>query len=172
MPEIFRTRDCILWSKRDLTTVVVSNDMVANGWAGGQGVQWFGVVGDERVVTYSEGHFGGYLVWGSDESADQYTAMTRQHLTYQYGVMAFGGSLMATTTYERYTYNSRLSGGPLIALTYTANVPLYLSLRGLWTLEDELSLVSSPLAPAPVAGFAAQIPKSVNSNFLGVQVMM
>ena len=171
MSDILRTRDCIIWYKGDTTTVVVSDAMVASGWPGGQGVCWYGVVGDDRVVTYSQGLFGGYLAWGSDEQADQFTGMTRQQLTYKYALLIFGGSLMATTSFEQYTYASRLAG-PLVPIVYTANTPLHLSLRGLWTSEDELSLTGNPLAPAPVTGFVAQVPKSVNNRFLGIQVVM
>lgn len=171
MAEIFRSRDCVLWYKGDSTTVTVSGAMLTNGWPGGQGVQWLNFSGDDRVVTYSQGLFGGYLLWGSDETGDRYTAMTGQQITYKYAVLIFGGSLMATTTFERYTYNSRLAG-PLVPLTYTANAPLRLSSRGLWTTEDELTLSGSPLAPAPVVGFVAQVPKSLNNNFVGIQVVM
>lgn len=171
MVEVLRSRDCIVWSKSAITTVAVSDAMVSSGWAGGQGVQWTNSLGNERVVTYSNGLFGGYLIWGSNESSDQYTAMTKQHIAYKYGVMVFSGSLMATTTYERYTYASRLAG-PLVPLSYTSNQPLRLSLRGYWTNEDEMSVTSHVQAPSPVVGFVAQIPKSVNNNFLGIQVVM
>jgi hypothetical protein len=173
MTEILRTRDCIVFFKGDSTTVTVSSAMVTGGWAGGQGVQWVGVSQDDRVVTYSSGLYGGFLVWGSAEVGDRFTAMSDQQTTYRYATMFFGGNLISTTSYEKYTYASRISG-PLVPLIYHSNDILYLSLRGLWTNEDELSqqIPSNPLAPAFFVGFVAQIPKASNSYWLGIQTSM
>ena len=172
MPEIIRSRDCVVFFKGDTQPVIVSPDMLRLGWSGGQGVQWVDSTTDERMVTFSSGLYGGFLIWGSDESADQFTAMTQQQLVYQYAIMLSGGCLMATTSYERYTYSSRLLGGPYVPLVYQANDILYLSKRGLWTKEDELTISGDPLAPAFFTGFVAQVPKSVNNNFLGIQTSM
>lgn len=173
MTEILRSRDCIVLFKGDSTTVTVSSAMVAGGWAGGQGVQWVGAAQDDRVVTYSSGLYGGFLVWGSDETGDRYTAMTNQQTSYRYATMFFGGSLISTSTYERYTYASRVAGTP-VPIVYSANDPLYFSLRGLFTNEDELSQQSptNPLAPAFFVGFVAQIPKAPNNYWLGIQTSM
>jgi hypothetical protein len=172
MPEIIRSRDCVVFFKGDTQPVIVSPDMIRLGWSGGQGVQWVDSPTDERMVTFSSGLYGGFLVWGSDESADEFTAMTKQQLVYQYAVMLSGGCLMATTSYERYTYASRIVGPPYVPISYQANDILYLSKRGLWTKEDEMTLSGDPLAPCFFTGFVAQIPKSVNSNFLGIQTSM
>jgi len=172
MPEIIRSRDCVVFFKGDTQPVIVSPDMLSLGWSGGQGVQWVDSTTDERMVTFSSGLYGGFLIWGSDESADQFTAMTQQQLVYQYAIMLSGGCLMATTSYERYTYSSRLLGGPYVPLVYQANDILYLSKRGLWTKEDELTISGDLLAPAFFTGFVAQVPKSVNNNFLGIQTSM
>src|SRR6185312_10228307 len=107
MAEILRSRNCIILYKGDSTTVTVSSAMVASGWAGGQGVQWAGVVGDDRIVTYSQGLFGGFMFWGSDEQGDDYTAITRQQVVYRYATMFFGGCLISTSSYESYTRASR-----------------------------------------------------------------
>jgi hypothetical protein len=171
MPEITRSRDCIVFFKGDTQPVIVSQDMLRLGWSGGQGVQWVDSTTDERMVTFSSGLYGGFLIWGSDESADQFTAMTKQQLVYQYAVMLSGGCLMATTSYELYTYASRISGGPLVPLVYQANDLLYLSNRGLWTKENEMNLID-PTTSAFFTGFVAQVPKSVNNNFLGIQTSM
>ncbi len=173
MTEILRSRDCIVLFKGDSTTVTVSSAMVSGGWAGGQGVQWVGASQDDRVVTYSSGLYGGFLVWGSDETGDRYTAMTNQQTAYRYATMFFGGSLISTSTYERYTYASRVAG-TLVPIVYHANDPLYLSLRGLFTNEDELSqqTPTNPLAPAFFVGFVAQIPKPTNNYWLGIQTSM
>ena len=169
MPEILRSRECIVLFKGDSQTVVVSQDMVTRGWPGGQGVQWVNSTVDERVVTYSEGLYGGFLIWGSDESGDVYAAMTRSQPYYQYATMLSGGNLIMTSSYERYTYASRIGAGPLVPLVYNAQDPLYFSKRGLWTIEDELTLSGDPRAPAFFAGFVSQRPKANNTFFLGIQ---
>lgn len=171
MPEIIRSRDCNVYFKGDSQTVVLSSAMVAGGWPGGQGVQWAPSVGDERTVTYSNGLYGGFLVWGSDEVGDRYTAMTRNQPHYRFATMFFGGCLMSTSSYERYTYASRLSG-PLVPLVYGICDPLFLSRRGLWTKEDEMTLASDPKAPAFFCGFVAQTPKASNRFFLSIQTSM
>ena len=172
MSEIFRGRDCLVLFAGDRQTVAVDAAMVQTGWPGGQGVQWVDVAADVRTVTYSTGLYGGFLIWGSDEIADRYTALTRNQLVYAEATMLSGGCLMLTTSYERYTWASRTGGGPLVSLVYGANDVLYLSLRGLWTREDELTLSGSALAPAFFTGFVAQVPKASNAGFLGIQTSM
>jgi hypothetical protein len=172
MPEITRSRDCVLFFKGDAYTVTVSQAMVQGGWAGGSGVQWVDSPSDERMVTYSSGLYGGIAVWGSDESADRFTAMTRNGIVYQQTVLIAGGSLISTSSYERYTWASRMAGGPFVPLVYQPNDVLFLSLRGLWTKEDELTLSADPRAPAFFAGFVSQVPKPQNDLFLGIQTSM
>jgi len=171
MPEIFRTRDCVVFFKDDSTTVAVDDALVAQGWPGGQGVQWVDPASDEFLVTFSQGLFGGFLMWGSNEVGDDHTAITRNQPHYRFATMLWGAALFATSTYERYTWASR-QAGPLVPLSYAPDQRLYLSLRGLWTSEDELTASGSPLAPAPLAGIVAQIPKALNDYYLGVQTVM
>lgn len=173
MPDILRSRDCTVFTYGDRQTVAVDQTMVTLGWPGGLGVQWVaaspGV--DERIVTFSKGLYGGFLVWGSDETGDKFTAMTRQQPYWRYATMFSGGCLIATSSYERYTYASRL-GGPLVPLVYAPNDVLYFSLRGLWTKEDELTLSGDPLAPCFFTGFVAQVPKASNQFFMGIQTSL
>lgn len=171
MPEILRSRDCILFQKGDSITVVVSQAMLDGGWAGGQGVRWVDTGSDALVVDYGDGHFGGFLLWGSDESADQFTAMTRNQLVYQFAVMFIGGNILSTRTYERYTYASRTGGGPLVPIAYYPNAPVYQSLRGLWTIENERTLAGLP-DPSEHCGWVVQLPKPNNDHFLGVQAVL
>ncbi len=175
--DIIRGRDCVVFINGDTTTVTIDNRLAAGGWIGGQGVQWAPSTGDERVITYSKGLYGGFMLWGSDEAADQYTSMTGQFLRYREGVMVAGRALISTLAYESYTYASRVAHAadalnPLVPLVYTPSDLLYFSLRGLWTKEDELTLSSDPLAPAFFTGFCAQKPKANNSFFLGIQTSM
>jgi hypothetical protein len=166
--EFIRSRDCVVFFKGDNQTVAVSSNMVARGWPGGQGVQWDSSTNDELIVTYSDGLYGGFLIWGSDEVGDDYSAMTRAQPHYRFATMFSGSCMIATSSYERYTYASRVSG-PLVPLTYAAQDVLYFSKRGLWTKEDELALSSDPRAPAFFVGFVTQVPKPINRNFLGIQ---
>ena len=171
MPELFRTRDCIVYYLDDAYTVVVDSTLVQQGWAGGQGVQWAGTVADDFLVTFSRGFFGGFLVWGSDEDGDDFTAGTRNQPHYRFATMLSGAALFVTSSYERYTWASR-QVGPLVPLVYQPDQKLYLSLRGLWTNEDELTASGDPAAPSPLAGMTAQIPKALNDYYLGVQTVM
>ncbi len=151
--------------------VTLSEAMIQGGWIGGQGVQWVDSDTDDRVITYSMGLYGGFLIWGSDEMADRYTAMTKNQLVYGTAVMMVGRALISTLAYEKYTYASRLAG-PLVPLNYQSHDILYLSLRGLWTKEDELTLSGNPLAPAFFTGFVAQVPKASNQFQVGIQTSM
>lgn len=170
--DLIRGRDCVVFFKGDGYTISVSSAMLSGGWVGGQGVQWGSYSDpDNPIITYSSGLFGGFMLWGSNEAADQYTAMTGQYLTYGYGVLMAGRAIISTIAYEQYTYASR-HVGPLVPLTYNPNDPLYMSLRGYWTKEDELTLSGSPLAPALACGFVCQLPKAVNEFRLGVQTKL
>lgn len=170
--DIVRARDCVMFSKGDMHPVTVDSAMIQGGWPGGQGVQWVDSTLPDPVVSYSQGLYGGFLLWGSDESADQYVSTTRGQLVHPHtAVMVAGNSVISTSSYERYTYASRLAG-PLVPLVYAPKDPLYFSLRGLWTKEDELTLSGSPLAPAFFTGFTIQAPAPINQFFLGIQTSL
>lgn len=171
MPEIIRARNCIVFHKGDTLTVAIDDAMAAGGWPGGQGVMWKDSSQDEFLTTYSDGRGVGFLIWGSDEDADQFTALTRNQPTYRFAVMIFGNSLISTSSFEQYTYASRIAGPPFVPLVYGPNDPLYFSLRGLWTKEDEATLSGKPYAPLDPVGIVAQLPKPSNNNFLGIQTL-
>lgn len=171
MSEIFRSRDCIVFVKDTTYTVAVSSGMVLGGWPGGQGVQWVGTVQDEFLVTYSRGKAAGFLIWGSDEAGDDFAGMTRNQPHWRFATIFLGAALFSTSTYEHYTLASRLAG-PLIPLVYAPNDPLYFSLRGYWTKEDELTLSGDLAAPSTSVGYVAQLPKTSNRNFLGIQAIL
>ena len=168
MPEIIRGRDCIVFFKGDTYPVTVSDDMIDQGWLGGIGVMWTPGTNDERTVTFSDGRYGGILIWGSNETADQYSALTENQPIYKSASFMAGGALISTTTYERYTYASR-QAGPLVPITYSIQDILYLSLRGYWTNEDEATLSGAAYAPNFFAGHVAQTPKIANNYYLGIQ---
>lgn len=171
MTEIVRSRDLILFFAGDKYTVTPSADMLAQGWKGGQGVMWAPGVKDERTVTFSNGNYGGLMLYGSDEVPDMHTGLTGNQVTYRFATILLGGCLISTSTYERYTYASRQIG-PLVPLVYTPNQILYFSLRGYWTNEDEASIVGAPYAPDFFTGFVAQVPKAQNNYFLGIQTSL
>lgn len=171
--EILRSRDCIVFFKGDTYTVTPSQAMLDQGWTGGQGVMWTPGSDDVRTVTFSNGLYGGYVLWGSDETADQWNAATRNQLTHHFVVMGAGGHLISTSTYEKYTWASRQGPGPLVPLVYQANDILYMSVRGRWTKEDEATLANLPHAPNFFTGFVAQVPRLDNGVlFLGIQTSM
>jgi hypothetical protein len=164
-----RTRDCYSLFKGDSYTVAVNQAMATSGWVGGQGVKWVDSPRDEFLVTLSDGLYGGFMLNGSNEPSDQFTAMTGQQPLYGYGTFCAGGWLMATIAYEKYTWASR-QVGPLIPITYTAGVRLRFSLRGYWTTEDEWTLSGDPRAPNNYyIGSIIQAPSADNNNYLSLQ---
>ena len=171
MPDLARTRDCVILVKGDAYAVEVDASLAASGWRGGQGIQWVTALKDVPTVKLSDGYYAGFALWGSDESSDQYTSMTRQFPAYRYLVLGAGGWVISTSTYEKYTYASRVGGGPLVPLVYNASDRLVFSLRGYWTKEDEWTLSGDPRAPNSFyIGFVAQAPSPSTSDYLTVQV--
>lgn len=168
--ELPRSRDCIILFKGDAYPVTVSDAMASGGWQGGQGVQWVASNKDEFLVTYSDGYYAGFMLWGSDESSDQFTAMTRNQPFYRFATVGAGGWQISTRSYEKYTYASR-QAGPLVPITYSASDRLVFSLRGFWTKEDEWTLAGDPRAPnAYFIGFVSQAPSAATEFFMGIQV--
>jgi hypothetical protein len=165
-----RDRDCYVLFKGDAYTVAVSDTMKAGGWMGGQGVQWTDSPRDEFIVTYSDGLYGGFMLWGSNEVPDGLTSMTGSQATYGYGVFCAGGWLIATRAFERYTYASRIGGGALVENTYQVGQRLVFSLRGLWTVEDEWTLSSDPRGSnGYFIGNIVQAPTADNNYYLTLQ---
>lgn len=146
MAEVFRTRDVVVFMKGDAFPVALNATLLSQGWAGGQGVQWADSPHDEFLVERSTGRYGGFLLWGSDEDSDRLTAITGYQVISGHGVLCAGGWVIATRTYEKYTWASRQSG-PLVENVFTPGQRLVFSLRGLWTPEDEWTLASDPRAP-------------------------
>lgn len=170
--DLIRSRDCVVFVKGEAHMVALDQTIMDGGWIGGQGVQWVNAMVDDPTVSYSSGLFGGFLLWGSDESADRFTAMTGNQIAYGHAVMMAGRALISTRAYESYTYASRSGPGPLVPLIYKAHDRVFFSLRGLWTNEDELTLSSNPLAPAFFTGVVSQVPKAINEFYLGIQTKL
>lgn len=166
MSEFNPTRDVVVLFKGDSYTVSVDAAMRTNGWIGGQGVQWVDSTKDEFLVSYSTGLFGGFMLWGSNESSDQYIAYVDQQPAYGYGVLCAGGWLIHTRAFELYTYASRTGGGPLVPISYTIGQKLLFSLRGYWTNEDEWTLSGDPRAPNGY--FVGNVVSTPRTNALGV----
>lgn len=168
--EIPRTRDVIIFDKGKTFTVNLTQEMVSGGWKGGQGVQYVSAQNEEPYVTYSSGIAAGFLLWGSDEVSDDFTAMTRNQPTYAFATMGAGAWLMSTATYEEFTYASRIGPGPLVPIVYNPSDRLYFSLRGLWTKEDEFVLSGDPRAPNVIIGSVSQAPSPGWDNYMTIQV--
>jgi hypothetical protein len=166
--DIIRGRDCMVFSKAEVYAVGIDDAMLAGGWPGGQGVTWIDSPSEVPMVSYSNGLYGGFLIFGSDESADQYVSSTQNQLVYGIGVIATGNAIISTSSYEKYTYASRIGPGPLIPLVYAPGNPLYFSKRGLWTKEQE----GTPLGSNFFTGFVVQAPMPINQFFLGVQTSL
>lgn len=166
MTEIIRNRDVVVHFRGDSYPVAVDSALLAAGWAGGQGVKWANSPQDEFMVTFSDGIYGGFLLWGSNEDADQYLGMSHQQLDYGYGIFCGGGWLISTRTYEHYTYASRLAP-PLVPIVYQVGQRLVFSSRGLWTNEDEWTLSGDPRAPNTFyTAYVAQVPRALNNYYL------
>jgi hypothetical protein len=169
MPDLARSRDLIILFKGDTLTPVLSDTMRQNGWVGGQGVQWAAPSKDEFKVTFSDGLYAGFMLFGSDESSDKFTSMTGNQVVYAAGAMGFGGWLISTIAFERYTYASRQSG-PLAPITYNSSDRLLFSLRGLWTKEDEWTLSGDSRAPNNYfIGYVSQPPSALTRGYMTIQ---
>jgi hypothetical protein len=150
-----RERDCYALYRGDSFTVAVSSSMRQQGWQGGQGVMWINSPRDEFLVTFSDGIYGGFLLWGSNEEADQLTGLTGTQPEYGFATFCAGGWLISTRTIERYTYASRIGGGPLVPITYSVGERLLFSSRGYFTNESEWDQMVPP------------DPRGVNGYYLG-----
>jgi len=174
MPEIFRTRDTVVFVKGITYTVKASNALITAGWPGGQGLMWADDPGTEFAVTFADGGRGsGFAMWGSDESSDEFTGMTEGQPAVGYLVMGSGSWIMSTLSFEVYTYASRVAG-PLVEIAYNPGQKLFWSLRGLWTIEDEWALSGDPRAPnVDPVGFVTQVPNAtLTNNYLTVQTTL
>lgn len=164
--EVARSRDVVIFSKGDSITVEL--DPSLRSWSGGLGVAWAsGGDKDTFAVQASDGLFGGFFLWGSDESGDQFVSLTRSQPSYGYAVMGTGNWVGYFSNYEIYTYASRIGGGPLVPLVYNPTDLLYFSLRGLWTKEDEWVLSGDPRGTLPWScGYVVCPPEEVGAPLL------
>jgi hypothetical protein len=164
-----RTRDCYPLFKGDSYPVAISDSLLASGWQGGIGVMWADSAKDEFMVTLSDGLYGGFLLWGSNEDSDQLIGMVGAQQAHRYATFCAGGWLMATTAFERYTWQSR-QAGPLVPITYQVGERLVFSLRGRWTNQDEWSLSGDPRGSNQYfVGCVVQVPSSDNNQYMTIQ---
>ncbi len=171
-----RTRDTVVLFKGDAYPVTLSQEMIDGGWAGGQGVQWADAgESDEFRVTYSDGLYGGFLLFGSDEVSDLYTGMTGSQPAYGVGVLCAGGWELSVNTYEKYTYASRVAHAgdplqPLVPIPYVEGQRVVFSLRGWFTTEDEWTASGDPRgANGYFIGSVVQAPSDLTSGYLTLQ---
>lgn len=173
MPEILRDRDVIIFDKGTTFTVNVDDATALAGWRGGQGFQWEAPPSDELMAMLSNGQAAGFALWGSNEIPDEFTSMTRNQPTYKFVTLGAGGWIIATSTFEQYTYTSRQGPGPLVPIAYQPSDRLVFSNRGRWTKEDEWSLSGDPRAPNnyPI-GFVAQVPSAALNWYMTIQISL
>lgn len=172
MTEIVRTRDVVVLHKDKTITARISPSMVQNGWPGGQGVHWAASTSDDFSVDFSDGLQAGFLLWGSDESSDQFISYVGNQSKYEFAVVCSGEWLISTSTFERYTLQSRLVP-PLVENTFVPGEHLYFSLRGYFTSQDEWTISGDPRAPnGNWVGTVIQAPSSINNNYLMLQTIL
>lgn len=168
--EIPRTRDVVVLVA-DLTyPVKVTSAMAQAGWPGGQGVVWSASPGaDDFIATFSDGVPGGFLLWGSDEASDQLVSYVQNQSRYCFGVACVGSWVISTSSYEKYTLQSRLVP-PLVENVYVPGTHVFFSLRGLLTSQDEWTVSGDSRAPnTHFAGTIIQAPDTFNNEYLMVQ---
>ena len=169
----YRNRDCVTMHKGDTFPVEIDDALAATGWMGGQGVNWAPIAGDRFLVTKSDGVCVGFLLKGSEESGNGYTAISANQVFYKFATLCAGGWLICTKAFERYTWASRTGGPPLVENTYTENDSLVFSLNGFWTNEDEWTLAGDPRAPNNFySGFVVQVPTAANDYYITIQVKL
>jgi hypothetical protein len=102
--------------------------------------------------------------------------MTENQPYYRFGTVGAGGWHILTTTFEKYTFLSRKSGGPLVPLVYHASDRLVFSIRGYWTKEIT-EWVDSGIPDLVVRGlneyyigFVTQSPSALTNFYMGIQV--
>jgi hypothetical protein len=167
--ELPRSRDLIVLVTDLTVPVMVDDTMATYGWPGGQAITWVDSPIDNFVASYSDGTYGGFLLWGSDERADKYTAYSGNQPTHKFAVAATGTWMVSTSSYEKYTLQSRLTP-PLVPNVYVVGTRLRFSLRGLWTPEDEWTISGDPRGENIfLVGSTVQAPNSTNNYFLMVQ---
>lgn len=168
----YRSRDCVTLFKGDAIPVEIATSLAVSGWPGGQGVMWAEDPSGGFFVQRADGNYCGFLLNGSNESSDQHTSLAHVQQVYRIGTLCAGGWLIATTTYETYTWASR-QVPPLVPLVYAENDRLRFSLRGYWTTEDEWTLSGDPRAPNDnVIGRVAQAPTVENNGYLTVMTII
>ena len=170
--EIPRTRDVIILTTDQSFPVKLDATVIQAGWIGGQGIAWIPSLDDNFLATFSDGMPSGFLLWGSNETSDQFSAYTGNQPTYRFGVVGLGTWLISTVAFEKYTLESRLSP-PLVLNVYTVSQRLRFSLRGLWTPQDEWSISGDPRAPNNFfVGVIIQPPSLFNNNYLMIQTII
>ena len=164
-----RTRDVIVIVK-DITFPVRIDDALAqNGWPGGQAVQWAPSNSDGFHVEASDGILTSFLLWGSNEEADQLISYVENQPKYRFAVGCIGSWIISTSTFERYTLQSRLAP-PLVENVYVPGEKVRVSLRGYFTSQDEWTISGDPRAPNDnVVGTVIQAPATYNNNYLMLQ---
>lgn len=175
----YLNRDCAVLHKGIMWTPKLSANLIKRGWQGGEMARFVDDGSGEPVIDIGNGIFSGFMPFGSNESGDQWTAMTGQNVRYGYAVMYFGGNIYYTQVYETQTYKSRHGLSATTYQTYTPNQPLYCSENGRITGEDESNTAVNPghlfpdgtpiVLPFNSFGICMAVPGGTeNGNYIGV----
>lgn len=170
-----RTRECIALVTDLSFPVLVDDAMARGGWLGGSVAMWTASSLDTFAVTYANGLYSAFCLWGSSESSDVFSAYTENQRTYAFAVACVGTWVISTVAYEKYTLRSRLNP-PLVEHQYKVGERLKISNRGLWypaTSEDEWVVISDPRGENPyLTGSIVQAPTTKNNFHLMVQTAL
>lgn len=170
--QLVRTRDVIALVADQTIPVMIDAAMAAGGWVGGQGITWAPTTTDNFLATYSDGTYGGFTLWGSNESSDQLISYTGNQPRYRFAVACVGTWVIATSSFETYTLQSRLIP-PLVPNVYVVGQRVRFSLRGLFTPQDEWTISGDPRAPNNFfVASIIQVPGSNNNQYLMLQTSM
>lgn len=173
-----RTRDCIALVTDLAFPVEIDEVLATRGFVGGSCCRWIPTGSDTFRVTVSDGTYGGFFLWGSRESADNFSAYTQNQEVHRFATVGVGTWVISTVAYERYTLRSRLTP-PLVEHVYEVGQRLKLSNRGLWYpaadgSDDEWNIVPNELGTENpyLVGMIVQRPTAENNFHLMVQTSL
>ena len=172
-------RDLVVQRKGVTVPVKIDSSLIASGWQGGQLGRWVDDPTGDPTVSIADGRYAGIFLWGSNETADQYTSMTDSFRRYGYTVLLWSSNWFYTRVYERYGYMARHSLGPNVPLVYNPGEAIFVSENGKITKENESDFSLYPphsfpngdpiVVPFNNFGFLATAPKPATNDYISVQ---
>jgi len=161
--------DVQVFLKGETPTVTVSGSLIANGWLGGQFVDFVASAPGSspliRTVDVSDGtQIAGFLLRASENKPNsEYNYTSYQPSVTRAVTIISDGGFYLFRSYERFEFPNRTSGTPLI---YTLGAKLSVSERGLLTTPADAS--AAGIATPLIVGPTWAIPNSDNELRLGI----